>query len=144
MAEAIRQAKAGLRRERALLGFAGSPWTLANFMLEGGSSHGHTKALQMFRYDRALYDSLAEELTLAVIEFLQMQINAGVDAVQIFDSLGGAVPTEDFERGFGAMDADDCFRAQRPGAGDCFLQGQPLLEVVDHLRRAGHRHRSRN
>jgi uroporphyrinogen decarboxylase len=51
--------------------------------------------------DRALFDALSEELTLAVIEFLQMQINAGVDAIQIFDSLGGVLPANDFDAASG-------------------------------------------
>ncbi len=97
VAQAIRLAKTQLGRETALLGFAGSPWTLANFMLEGGSTSNPTKALQMYQRDRALFNSLMEELTLAVIEFLQMQINAGVDAIQIFDSLGGLLPGADFD-----------------------------------------------
>jgi uroporphyrinogen decarboxylase len=101
VAGAIRCAKSELGRGTALLGFAGSPWTLANFMLEGGSSGAHTKGLQLFRRDRALFDSLSEELTLAVVEFLQMQISAGVDAIQIFDSLGGLLPVEDFEAASG-------------------------------------------
>ncbi len=98
---AIRWIKAEQGSTAALLGFAGSPWTLANFMLEGGSTRDHTKALQLFRRDRALFDSLCEELTIAVIEFLQMQIIAGVDAIQIFDSLGGLLPTEDFHQASG-------------------------------------------
>jgi uroporphyrinogen decarboxylase len=101
VAHAIRWIKAEQGSSTALLGFAGSPWTLANFMLEGGSSHAHTKAMQLFRRDRALFNSLSEELTLAVIEFLQMQIIAGVDAIQIFDSLGGLLPTEDFDAASG-------------------------------------------
>ena len=101
VAEAIRCAKSELGLDTTLLGFAGSPWTLANFMLEGGSAGAHTKALQLFRSDRALFDSLSEELALAVIEFLQMQINAGVDAIQLFDSLGGLLPVEDFEAASG-------------------------------------------
>ena len=70
-------------------------------MLEGGSASAHTKALDLFRRDRALFNSLAEELTLAVIEFLQMQIVAGVDAIQIFDSVGGLLAAEDFEEASG-------------------------------------------
>jgi len=101
VAEAIRLIKSELGSEMALLGFVGSPWTLASFMLEGGSSGAHTQALQLFRRDRALFDSLCEELTLAVIEFLQLQINAGVDAIQIFDSLGGLLPVEDFDEASG-------------------------------------------
>jgi uroporphyrinogen decarboxylase len=101
VAEAIRLTKTELGLGTALLGFAGSPWTLANFMLEGGSSGARTQALQLFRRDRALFDALSEELTLAVIEFLQMQITAGVDAIQIFDSLGGLLPAEDFDAASG-------------------------------------------
>lgn len=101
VAEAIRLAKLELKSGTALLGFAGSPWTLANFMLEGGSAGAHTKALALFRSDRALFDSLCEELTLAVIEYLQLQINAGVDAIQIFDSLGGLLPVEEFDAASG-------------------------------------------
>lgn len=101
VADAIRLTKARLLRQTALLGFVGSPWTLANFMLEGGSSREFSKALHLFEYDRALYDSLAEELTLAVIDFLQLQIEAGVDAVQIFDTLGSGMAQRDFEEASG-------------------------------------------
>jgi uroporphyrinogen decarboxylase len=101
VASAIRRVKSELGPDTALLGFAGSPWTLASFMLEGGSAPAQTKALQLFRRDRALFDSLSEELTLAVIEFLRLQITAGVDAIQIFDSLGGLLPAEDFEEASG-------------------------------------------
>ena len=86
----------------ALLGFAGSPWTLANFMLEGGSAGGFTKALDLFLSDRRLFDLLLEKLTLAVTEFLQMQIEAGADALQIFDSLGECCSAEHFAAASGA------------------------------------------
>jgi uroporphyrinogen decarboxylase len=98
---AIRCVKAELGDGTALLGFAGSPWTLASFMLEGGSARAQSKALQLFRRDRGLLDSLLEELTRAVIQFLQLQIAAGVDAIQIFDSLGGAPAAEEFEEASG-------------------------------------------
>ena len=94
--DAIRLVKAGLENETALLGFAGSPWTLANYMLDGGSTREHTRALALFRENRPLFEILCEKLRDAVITFLRMQIRAGVDAVQIFDSLGGIVPEDDF------------------------------------------------
>jgi len=84
-----------------LLGFAGSPWTLANFMLDGGSSKNHERALQLLRQDRALLNTLLEKLTVAVTKFLRQQIEAGVDAVQIFDSHGGLLPNDLFEAGSG-------------------------------------------
>jgi len=102
VASALRAIKKELGGRTALLGFAGSPWTLANFMLEGGSSNEFTKALELFRKDRRAFDLLAGKLAAAVTEFLQLQIDSGVDAVQLFDSLGGLLPGEDFEAASGS------------------------------------------
>jgi uroporphyrinogen decarboxylase len=99
--DAIKLVKSDLGRRTALLGFAGSPWTLANFMLEGGSARIHGRALKLFESDRATFDLLAEKLTGSITEFLDLQIAAGVDAVQIFDSLGGLLPGRDFEEASG-------------------------------------------
>src|ERR1051325_3565381 len=85
-----------LGNRTALLGFAGSPWTLANFMMEGGSAKDYAKAKALFYSDPRLFDGLMEKLTGAVTEFLQLQINAGVDAVQIFDSLGGVLAANNY------------------------------------------------
>jgi len=101
VAEAIKLIKADLGHQTALLGFAGSPWTLANFMLEGGSSEKHTVALDLFQTEWMSFSLLIRKLTVAVIDFLNLQIDAGVDAVQIFDSLGGLLPEEDFETASG-------------------------------------------
>ena len=101
VAEAIRLTKSELGQGTALLGFAGSPWTLANFMLEGGSAGAHEQGLKLFRRDLETFNALCEVLTNAVIEFLRMQITAGADAIQIFDSLGGLLPEEDFEAASG-------------------------------------------
>jgi uroporphyrinogen decarboxylase len=80
----------------ALIGFAGSPWTLATFMLEGGSAAPYTRALELFRQEPETFFRLAEKLTAAVTAFLQMQAAAGVDAVQIFDSHGGLLSPGEF------------------------------------------------
>jgi uroporphyrinogen decarboxylase len=96
VAEALGLIKKELGDRTALLGFAGSPWTLANFMLEGGSAKQFTKGYELFQSDRALFDSLCEKLTQAVIIYLKMQIDAGADAVQIFDSHGEFAPPKDF------------------------------------------------
>ncbi len=97
VAEALPLIKQALGGRTALIGFAGSPWTLANFMLEGGSTKQFTKAKALFESDPALFNRLMEKLTRAVIEYLQMQIEAGADALQIFDSLGGLLPGSAFE-----------------------------------------------
>ncbi len=101
VADALGLVKRNLRGRAALLGFAGSPWTLANFMLEGGSATRFVKARELFEQDRNAYNLLAGKLTEAVAEFLQMQIACGVDAVQIFDSAGGDLPAADFEAASG-------------------------------------------
>jgi uroporphyrinogen decarboxylase len=92
---ALRLVKSALGDQTALIGFAGSPWTLATFMMEGGSAARYTRALALFRKDRHTYYTLAEKLTAAIAAYLKMQIAAGVDALQIFDSHGGQLaPTE--------------------------------------------------
>lgn len=101
VAEALRLVKNELHGETALLGFAGSPWTLANYMLDGGSAHDHKRALALFREDRFLFEELCGKLTDAIISFLRMQIRAGADAVQLFDSLGGIIPGEEFRQASG-------------------------------------------
>lgn len=93
---AIRLLKKELAGETALIGFAGSPWTLANFMLEGGSAKEFVRAKALFSAQPELFSRLMQTLTAAVTKLLQMQIAAGADAVQIFDSLGGLLSPKDF------------------------------------------------
>jgi uroporphyrinogen decarboxylase len=97
VAEALRLTRVELGSRTALLGFAGSPWTLANFMLEGGSVPQFTKAITLFRENPKLYGRLAEKLAGGIAEYLRLQIAAGADAVQLFDTLGGTAPPADFE-----------------------------------------------
>jgi uroporphyrinogen decarboxylase len=93
---ALELVKASLGDRTALIGFAGSPWTLANFMLEGGSADEFTRAKKLFHSEPEIFSRLMEKLTAAVTRLLQMQILAGVDAVQIFDSLGGLLAGDAF------------------------------------------------
>ena len=97
VAEALPMIKKALNGKTALLGFAGSPWTLANYMLEGGSAKEFTKAKELFYSEPKLFGRFMEKLTRAIIVFLQMQIDAGVDAIQIFDSSGGILAGNSFE-----------------------------------------------
>ncbi len=96
VARALRLLRGELAGRTALIGFAGSPWTLASFMLEGGSAERYSRALTLFREDRRAFWRLMEKLTAAVSAFLQLQIAAGADAVQLFDSHGGQLAPEDF------------------------------------------------
>lgn len=97
VADAMRLVQAELGGSKALLGFCGSPWTLATYMVEGGSSADFERIKLLFYTDRCTFDALLEKLTEALIAYLQMQIAAGVDAIQIFDSWGGIVAGQDYE-----------------------------------------------
>ena len=96
VARALPLIKSALGGQTALIGFAGSPWTLANFMLEGGGVKEYTRAKALFYSDSQLFSRLMGKLSQAVAQFLQLQIDAGVDAVQIFDSLGGVLSDGNF------------------------------------------------
>lgn len=89
VADALKHIKPALDGRTALLGFAGSPWTLANYMIEGSSAHEFTRAKLLYYTESLLFAELMEKLTSAVTEFLNLQIDSGADAVQIFDSSGG-------------------------------------------------------
>jgi uroporphyrinogen decarboxylase len=80
-----------------LIGFAGAPFTLASYLIEGGPSrdHAHTKALMYS--EPALWHDLAGRLARIAGAFLRMQVLAGASAVQLFDSWAGALPPQDYE-----------------------------------------------
>jgi uroporphyrinogen decarboxylase len=99
--KALRLVRAELGEKNALIGFSGSPWTLATFMMEGASVPKYGRALALFREDPATYYALAEKLTAAVTVYLKMQIAAGVDALQIFDSHGGHLASGEFQEASG-------------------------------------------
>lgn len=89
--ETLKLLRSELGDERALVGFGGSPWTLATYMVEGGSSRDYRLAKELYLTERATFDAMMNTITEALIEYFKMQIEAGVDAIQIFDSWGGVL-----------------------------------------------------
>ncbi len=89
--EAIQIARKELGDERAIIGFAGSPWTLASFMVEGGSSRENLRSRAALYNDPKLFFKLLEKITEATIIYLKAQVEAGADVIQIFDSQGGTL-----------------------------------------------------
>jgi uroporphyrinogen decarboxylase len=89
--------KKELAGSRALLGFGGSPWTLATYMVEGGSSDDFAVVKGLFYEDRPTFELLMAKLTASLISYFKMQIASGADAIQIFDSWGGAVAGPDYD-----------------------------------------------
>ncbi|MDO4434791.1 MAG: uroporphyrinogen decarboxylase [Cardiobacteriaceae bacterium] len=89
---AVKTIKRELNQQVPLIGFSGSPWTLATYMIEGGGSKDHAKS-KAFAYEHPeAMHALLQTLAQAVADYLQMQIEAGVDAVMIFDTWGGLLP----------------------------------------------------
>ncbi|MFO1511559.1 MAG: uroporphyrinogen decarboxylase [Verrucomicrobiota bacterium] len=99
--KALRILRRELGDQTALIGFTGSPWTLATFMMEGASVPKYSRALALFREDPKTYFALAEKLTAAVTAYLKMQIATGIDALQIFDSHGGHLAAGEFQEASG-------------------------------------------
>ena len=97
VADALALLKKEIGGTHALLGFGGSPWTLATYMVEGGSSEDFERIKQLFYTERATFDALLDKLTAALIAYFKMQIAAGADAIQVFDSWGGIIAGQDYE-----------------------------------------------
>lgn len=97
VAAALQLVRRELDGRTALIGFSGAPWTLANFMVEGGSSESFGRALEMFSRSRSTYEALAARLTDAIIRYLQLQCEAGAEVLQIFDTLAHRLPAEFLE-----------------------------------------------
>ena len=96
--ETIAGVREGLPAGTALVGFAGAPWTIATYMIEGGTSRNHEQARMLAYTAPADVDRLIAILTAAVAEHLIAQIRAGAEAVQIFDSWAGSLPATHRER----------------------------------------------
>jgi uroporphyrinogen decarboxylase len=82
--------------EVPLIGFAGAPFTLASYLVEGGPSRNHEKTKAMMLGDTETWHALMSSLTDLTIEFLQAQLDAGVDAIQLFDSWAGTLSLADY------------------------------------------------
>jgi uroporphyrinogen decarboxylase len=95
--EAIERVRHALEPQRALLGFAGAPWTLATYMIQGRG--GQRDQARMFAYQNPdLVDNLLDILATSVARHLVAQLRAGADAVQIFESWAEDLPQPLFER----------------------------------------------
>lgn len=96
--DTVRKVKAALPAETTFLGFAGSPWTVATYMVAGQGSKDHAAARAMAYADPQKFGELIDAIAATTIEYLSKQIEAGVDAVQLFDSWAGSLSPAQFER----------------------------------------------
>lgn len=94
---ALRMTRQEIGEDKTLLGFGGSPWTLAAYMTEGGSLKDLAALKSMFYSEPKTFEKLMTKITNSVIDLFKMKIAAGVDALQIFDSAGAFCPASQYE-----------------------------------------------
>ena len=133
--EAVRQTRADLPAEMPLIGFAGAPFTLASYAVEGGASRSFLFTKTLMYRDRGAWNALLGRLVRAVSLYLNAQIAAGAQAVQIFDSWVGCLGPDDY-RQFVLPHMQELFTAIRPGVPVIhFATGNPQLLPL--MREAG-------
>jgi uroporphyrinogen decarboxylase len=96
--ETVRRVRPMLPRETALIGFAGGPWTVATYMVEGGTSRDFSKVKRWAYGDADGFSRLIDRLTEATIAHLEAQLDAGADLVQLFESWAGILDAAAFRR----------------------------------------------
>jgi uroporphyrinogen decarboxylase len=103
--------------DTTLLGFAGSPWTVATYMVAGEGSRDQHEARAMAYRDPGAFQAIIDAIVAVTIEYLAGQIAAGAEAVQLFDSWAGSLAPDQFERWVIAPNAAiaDAVRARHPG-----------------------------
>ncbi|AHG72581.1 uroporphyrinogen decarboxylase [Mannheimia bovis] len=94
---AVRTIRRELKGEVPLIGFSGSPWTLATYMVEGGSSKAFTKIKKMLYAEPQILHKLLDKLADSVILYLNAQIKAGAQSVMVFDTWGGVLAHNDYK-----------------------------------------------
>lgn len=95
--ETVRLVAAALEPHRTFLGFAGSPWTVATYMIAGQGSREQAEARRYAYRDRAAFQAIIDAIITATVDYVSGQIEAGVEAVQLFDSWAGSLSPAQFE-----------------------------------------------
>lgn len=96
--DTVRKVRAALPDETTFLGFAGSPWTIATYMVNGRGSRDQSETRRFAYSDEKSFGALIDAITDITIDYLCGQIDAGVDAVQLFDSWAGSLSPAQFEK----------------------------------------------
>lgn len=125
--QAVKLIRADLPADIPLLGFAGCPFTLASYAIEGGSSKNYRRTKQMMYNDPSAWDALMNRFVDNLIVYLQRQIAAGCQAVQIFDSWAGCLSPEDYQQYVQPYTAKLVAGVQDHAPVINFLTGNPAL-----------------
>ncbi|MEO6432768.1 MAG: uroporphyrinogen decarboxylase [Sphingomicrobium sp.] len=96
--DTVAKVKAALDPAKTLIGFAGSPWTVATYMVAGQGSREQAEARRFAYQDPAAFSALIERIEAMTIDYLSGQVTAGAEALQLFDSWAGSLSPAQFER----------------------------------------------
>ncbi len=125
--ETVRKTRAGLPDALPLIGFAGAPFTLAAYAIEGGASRDYRLAKSLMYNDTGAWDALMGRLARAVTLYLNAQIDAGAQLVQLFDSWAGCLGADDYRR-YVLPHTRSVIEGLRPGVPAIhFATGNPAL-----------------
>jgi uroporphyrinogen decarboxylase len=125
--ETVRLTRSGLPDDIPVLGFAGAPFTLASYAIEGGASRSFRRTKTLMYADPGLWDAICSRLSRAIALYLNAQIDAGAQAVQIFDSWVGCLGPDDYRR-YVLPHSRSVIEALRPGVPVIhFTTGNPAL-----------------
>jgi len=94
--EAIRQTRASLKNDLPLIGFSGAPFTLASYIIEGGGSRNYVHTKSLMYTDKVAWNAMMSLISRGLIKYLNEQISAGAQAVQLFDSWVGCLSVDDY------------------------------------------------
>lgn len=96
--DTVQRVKSALSPETTLIGFAGSPWTVATYMVAGQGTKDHEVARRLAYRDPSAFGSLIDRIVGVTVDYLSGQIDAGAQVVQLFDSWAGSLAPSEFER----------------------------------------------
>jgi uroporphyrinogen decarboxylase len=96
--ETVKRVQAGLPATTTLIGFAGAPWTVATYMVEGGTSKDFANVRLLAYRERAAFSRLIDLLVSATVGYLNQQVAAGAEALQLFDTWAGVLPEGEYEK----------------------------------------------
>ncbi|MDE0035253.1 MAG: uroporphyrinogen decarboxylase [Deltaproteobacteria bacterium] len=96
--DAVRVTRAALGGRVPLIGFCGAPFTLASYLIEGGASRNYIHTKRLFHTDAGAWNALMERLVTSTVSYVNAQIAAGIEALQVFDSWVGCLAPDDYRQ----------------------------------------------
>ena len=133
--EAIRRTRAALKPNVPLIGFAGAPFTLASYIIEGGASKNYVHTKRMMYTDPGAWHAMMGLIARAVSRYLNAQVDAGAQAVQLFDSWVGALGPDDY-REFVLPHVRSAIQGVKPGVPVIHF-GTGTAALLELMRKAG-------